>query len=176
MADSQAPERNGRSESNLPERSALQTPSLSRECLRQLGFSAVLEMAERIWSGADWSRERNRDPTFSGRTEERLTVASNGAAGSALTRNDRSATVQRRPHEVLEPTGAVQAACISSALIAGSSRSLRARPSRKSTRFAAHHAISASRAKPESSGRLSSTPAGAYLAKSGQNWTRPTDA
>jgi len=67
MADSQAPDTNRRSESNLPERSALQTQSLSRECLRQLGFFAVLEMAERIWRGAHWSRESNRDPTFSAR-------------------------------------------------------------------------------------------------------------
>jgi hypothetical protein len=41
-------------------------------------------------------------------------------------------------------------AVISSDLIASSRRSLRARPNRKSTRFASHHAISASRAKPES--------------------------
>jgi hypothetical protein len=41
-------------------------------------------------------------------------------------------------------------AIISSVLIACSSLSLRARPNRKSTRFASHQAISASRAKPES--------------------------
>jgi hypothetical protein len=28
-----------------------------RECLRQLGFFAIPKMAEKVWSGAHWSRE-----------------------------------------------------------------------------------------------------------------------
>ena len=41
----------------MPYRSAL-GPPLMRECLRQLGFLAVPKTAERVWPGADWSRER----------------------------------------------------------------------------------------------------------------------
>jgi len=66
MADSQASETNGHSESDFAERSALQTPSLLRKFQRQLGFFAIPKMAERVWNGGDWSRERNRDPIFSG--------------------------------------------------------------------------------------------------------------
>jgi len=55
MADSQASETNGHSESDLAERSALQTPSLLRKCLRELGFFAVPKMSEKVWRGADWS-------------------------------------------------------------------------------------------------------------------------
>jgi hypothetical protein len=63
---SQASERKCPSESNLPYRSACEPPSLTRECLRQLGFLGVPKMAERVWSGVGWSSDRYRDPTFSG--------------------------------------------------------------------------------------------------------------
>ena len=43
----------------LAERSATEPPSLLCECLRQLGFFAVPKIAEKVWSGGDWSRERN---------------------------------------------------------------------------------------------------------------------
>ena len=46
----------------LPYRSAIEPPSLTRKCLRQLGFSAVPKMAERVWSGADWSGRRDSNP------------------------------------------------------------------------------------------------------------------
>jgi len=55
MADPQAPERKRHPESNLPQRSATEPPSLPRECLRQLGFFAVPEVTEKVWRGADWS-------------------------------------------------------------------------------------------------------------------------
>ncbi len=65
-------------------------------------------------------------------------------------------TVERGVAEVLEAAGglagrfASSSACASSTQISSTSRALRARPNKKSTRFCSHQAISASRAKPES--------------------------
>src|SRR4051795_7354252 len=76
----------------LAERSATEPPSLLCECLRQLGFFAVPKIAEKVWSGGDWSRERNRDPTFSG-TELRT-----GLTGApAESRPSPGAIVRPRP-------------------------------------------------------------------------------
>jgi hypothetical protein len=36
--------------------------------LAAVGFFDVPKTAEKVWRGADWSSERNRDPTFSGVT------------------------------------------------------------------------------------------------------------
>src|SRR5262249_8956256 len=40
-------------------------PSLSRKSLRQLGFLRVHESWGNVWPRGVWSRERNRNPTFS---------------------------------------------------------------------------------------------------------------
>jgi hypothetical protein len=55
----------------LPYRSALEPPSFARKSLRQFGFSALPRWAERVWSGADWSSDRNWHPTFSGARRRR---------------------------------------------------------------------------------------------------------
>jgi len=61
----QAPERNRHLESTWAYRSGREPPGLLRECLRQLGFFAVRKRAENVWSGADWSRNREIQPRAS---------------------------------------------------------------------------------------------------------------
>jgi hypothetical protein len=55
-------ERKAHSESVLPERSGIEPPSSMRECLRQLGFFAVLKMAEKVWGRGIWSGRRDSNP------------------------------------------------------------------------------------------------------------------
>src|SRR5579872_6906562 len=66
MAKPQASERDGLSESNLPERSASGTPKLIARTVAAAGPCGSENRPERIWPAGVWSRKRNRDPTFSG--------------------------------------------------------------------------------------------------------------
>jgi hypothetical protein len=45
------------------------TPKPDLRMAAAVGLFRGPEKAEKVWSGADWSRERNRDPTFSVRRE-----------------------------------------------------------------------------------------------------------
>src|SRR3954449_7211581 len=67
------------------------------------------------------------------------------------------------------------AAAASSALISSTSRVLRARPNRKSTALASHHAISASRAKPGIGAQQDAHP-GPALADAGDDPSHRLDA
>ena len=49
--------------SDLPYRSGREPPSPTRECLRQLGLSAVPKMAERVWSGGGLERAKGFEPS-----------------------------------------------------------------------------------------------------------------
>jgi hypothetical protein len=50
----------------LPYRSVLELQASPARACGSWGFLAVPEMAERVWSGGDWSSDSNRDPTVSG--------------------------------------------------------------------------------------------------------------